>query len=309
MITILSSPKPFKGNDKLNQYRAIESWKNVPNSEIMLFGNSEGINQAGNDLNVKVVNNIKQTDEGLPYFNSIIDYANRYGLFGIQMYINCDIVIDNIETALQFITFKKFLLIGERLDLSKDIFIDIIDKGYKKKLINKLDNNQVKMHGPTGIDYFIFPKGIWDTLPEIIVGRGAYDSALLAHCKRNGIPLIDASLVIIALHQFHDYNHVKKGKNEVFYGNNAKENKKAAGGIFSSNWISDSDYILNNDGLHYWPFRGQKLRNLEITFRHNYQLKYLAIIIRMMRKLFNKGNPLSPPLLNKKKFINALKRN
>ena len=59
MITFLTSPKPFIGIDKENQYTAIKNWKLIAdNVEIILYGNSEGIENAANELNVKIVKNI-----------------------------------------------------------------------------------------------------------------------------------------------------------------------------------------------------------------------------------------------------------
>ena len=64
MITFLTSPKPFIGIDKENQYRAIKNWKLIAdNVEIILYGNSEGIENAANELNVKISYDIV----GLPF--------------------------------------------------------------------------------------------------------------------------------------------------------------------------------------------------------------------------------------------------
>ncbi len=298
MLTILTSPKPFVGIDKTNQYRAINSWKKIKNVEIFLYGDEFGIENASNDLNVQVVKNVDLSDEGMPYFNSIIHHANNVGKYNIQMYINCDILMNStILLALELIKFNKFLLIGERIDLDEGVYIDINKNGYKNELVNNYNKSKVKFHGPTGIDYFIFTKGIWESLPKIIVGRGGYDSALLAHCKRNLIPVIDGTETIIALHQFHNYSHVTGGKKTVFFGSDAKVNNKAQGSKYSGNWVSDSDYAIKNNELVSWVCRGNKLRAFELYIRFNLNFEFGALFIRMLNKLFN-GKHSIPPSLN-----------
>lgn len=56
MITFLASPKPFKGIAKEQQYRAIRSWLAAAKDvEVILYGDSDGIDEAGLDLGVQVV--------------------------------------------------------------------------------------------------------------------------------------------------------------------------------------------------------------------------------------------------------------
>jgi hypothetical protein len=305
VITILSSPKPFVGNDKTNQYKAINSWKKIDNAEIFLFGDEEGIDEAGRELNVRVFKNIIKSKSGMPLFSSIISLANVAGSNLIQMYINCDIIInDTIISALRAITLNKFLLVGERIDLGEGINVDLSTVDYKKKLLQLYREKKIDFHGPTGVDYFIFQKGLWESLPEIIIGRGGYDSALIAHCKREEIPLIDGTGIIIALHQFHNYNHIKGGLKTVFYGEDAMINNRAQGGKYGGNWVSDSDFYIDKDRLKVWKCRGDVLRFVELYFRYNLNFNFGAFIIRVLRRMIKMG-PLIPPNVNYR-ILNSL---
>ena len=74
MLTFLSSPKPFKGKDKENQYRAITNWLSAADgAEVILYGDSAGIEEAGRELNVKVIKDVESSSLGVPYFGAITD--------------------------------------------------------------------------------------------------------------------------------------------------------------------------------------------------------------------------------------------
>jgi len=290
MITILASPKPFIGIDKENQYRAINNWKTIScRYEIILYGNSIGIENAGKDLNVKVVNQIRSTENGIPYFGAIVEHASKYGEYDTQLFLNCDILLSNIDEVLFNVKFQNFLIIGQRIDLSEGTIIDQSISDFeilKKELLNL---NKAKLHEPTGVDYFIFKKNQWNNIDEIVIGRGGYDSALLNFTKKSGIPIIDATNSIIALHQFHNYNHVKGSEQTVFYGIDAKNNLLHAG-KHSLLTISDSDYAINKDEILYFPCRGDKIRQFELFLRYKIKLVLISKFVRLFWRAvyFNK---------------------
>jgi hypothetical protein len=59
MISFLASPKPFTGIAKEHQYRAIRSWlSSGEDVEVILYGDSAGIVEAGRELGVQVVQQI-----------------------------------------------------------------------------------------------------------------------------------------------------------------------------------------------------------------------------------------------------------
>lgn len=101
---------------------------------------------------------------------------------------------------------KDFLLTGQRIDILAD--------GTKR------------LHRSSGMDYFVFRRGMFHDLPKVLMGRAYCDSALVAYCLRKGIPVIDASFALRVEHQFHDYGHVKGGRTTVWQGEDAKANKR-----------------------------------------------------------------------------------
>lgn len=281
MITFLCSPKPFLGPAKVHQYRAIQSWQAaVPGADIFLYGDSAGIDEAGADLGATVVRNVACATSRVPYFGAIADHASRYGKYDWQIYLNGDILLRGILSAFEQILIPQFLLIGERIDLDEDIYVDVSVPEWKTELSGLARLRQARLHGPTGIDYFAFNRGQWDGLQEVVVGRGGYDNALLAYCLRRRIPIIDGTKVVFALHQFHGYGHVSGGQKTVFTGSDAERNYAAAGGKHSAALISDADFFLQDGQLIHNPCHGDKLRHLELRCRFHYKINILGLVLR-----------------------------
>ncbi len=287
MLTFLSSPKPFKGKDKENQYRAIRTWLlAAENAEVILYGDSEGIEDAGRELNVKVVKDIQSSASRVPYFGAIADHAATHGKYDIQVYLNCDILLYGIYMASQVISFENFLFIGQRIDLFQDVIVIEHPDEFKYVVEKLFDKNQLKMHERTGIDYFMFSRNMWKGLKPITIGRGGYDNALLAFCKQHQYPIIDGTLSVIALHQFHDYKHVNGNEQFVFYGPEAKQNLSVAG-KYSLLAVSDADYIMDNYQLIHLPCRGNYLRQIELKWRYIKKWKVASLMLRGVWRIFD----------------------
>lgn len=283
MLTFLSSPKPFKGNDKENQYRAIRSWLlAAENAEVILYGDSPGIEEAGRELGVQIVKNIQSSSTGVPYFNAIVEHAAVHGKYDIQIYLNCDILLFGILSALKPIRFQQFLLIGERIEMSEGALIDINETSWRNELRKLADKGGVRLHGPTGIDYFAFRRGMWQGLPPVIIGRAGYDNALLVYCMKNHYPIIDGTFSVLALHQFHKYEHVVGGLETVFLGKEAFQNFAAVGSRHSATSVSDASYILRGGRIWSWPCRGDRLRSLELEFRYVNGWQKLSLALRLV---------------------------
>ena len=76
-------------------------------------------------------------------------------------------------------------------------------------------------------DYFIFQKNILHWNKDLIIGRDAYDNAIIAHVLRsNRLPLVDFTKRIKVAHQFHDYGHVKGGISAVYSGCDSRINRE-----------------------------------------------------------------------------------
>jgi hypothetical protein len=288
VITFLSSPKPFHGADKENQYRAIRSWLAAgDNAEVILYGNSAGIDLAGESLGVRVEKRVGCAPSGLPYFAAIAAHAAEHGKHDLQVYLNCDILLAGLPAAMARTEFDHFLLIGQRIDLGEGVFVDVSQVDWPERLKVLVAEGKACLHLPTGIDYFGFHRGMWKSLPPIVIGRGGYDIALIAHCMRNGIPVIDATFAVAALHQFHDYGHVQGGGLTVWRGADARQNLALAGGAWSATMVSDATYVFKEAAVSRRPCRGDRLRHLELKLRYEKGWTAAAKATRLIWRVLN----------------------
>jgi len=285
MITFLASPKPFNGIAKEHQYRAIQSWQAAGvDVEVILYGDSDGIAEAGVDLGVKVVKQIDCSPSGIPYFGSIINHAAIYGKHDLQVYLNCDILMSGIHSAMIKINFSQFLMVGQLIDLGENQFIDVTQTDWESSLKKLFDENVLSLRTPRAIDYFGFRRGLFKNIAPIVIGRAGYDNAVLAYCLHHNIPIVDATLAVTALHQFHDYGHVQGGKQTVWSGQDALNNVYHAG-KHSLPSISDSSYVLRNSVVLPWKCRKDRLRRMELIIRYRLGYPTLSLAVRLVWKI------------------------
>lgn len=226
MITFLSSPKPFTGINAENQINAIKSWKrSIKGAQVILYGKAEGLRDVAQDLGVSINQDVKCNEYGTPLFDDIVAHAQRTSSHDRFVYINCDVIVDSsLTSALTSIDLDKFLMVGQRIDLDPNVKVDrdIDDLGV---FVNDLASKGLaRLHAARGSDYFGFSRGLWNPAPSVAIGRGGYDNVLIVDCLKRNIPVVNATLSVIVCHQFHDYSHIRGGRDEVFFGPEAKKN-------------------------------------------------------------------------------------
>lgn len=291
MLTIFCSPKPFKNEADWNQRNAMRSWKEIhPDVEIFVFGTAFGSEDAVAEIGAILVPEIESSPSGAPSFNAMQRYVTKNGQYDLQVYVNCDILLNATLLKAMIMShkhFERFLIVGERLDLSQGTTIDVRHPAWADALVPMAKNGRLIAHGPTGVDYFGFVREAWDGLPPIYMGRALCDQALLHHCLKERIPIIDASQAVMAIHQFHDYWHVPGGKQEVFGGKDLSFMAKEHRLYHSLPTITDADLRFGEDG---WIIQGrrQKLRQWELALRYRYCLNHAALLLRAIQYLGGK---------------------
>ncbi len=285
MISFLSSPKSWTGVALQHQENAVKNWQSLhPDIEIILYGDAPGTTAACERLGVKHVPAIAATPLGVPYFGAITDHAEKYARYDLQCYVNCDILFTRrLLDATQHISFSQFLIIGQRIDLAEGAVMDGAQSDILTALRSLSENGMVTLHSPAGSDYFLFPRGLWQGLPQVVIGRGGYDNALIAFCLKNGITVIDATLSVIALHQFHDYGHVKGGIAEVFDADIILSNL-AYVPKYAIPTLEDARYLLKRGNLVRNYCRGDYLRYLFLKHCYGRQPN-IAKLIRLLWRI------------------------
>ncbi len=269
-ITIFTVPKPFRGHINIIQRNAIKSWTLLlPRPEIILLGDDEGVADAAKEFGIKHISHIKRNEFGTPLVNSIFETARLNSKNEIMVYINADIILtSDFIKAIQYADrqFLKFLMVGQRWDLDVTEMIDFSNQEWEDQISRSAEEHG-RLHPPTGIDYYIFKGTIWPQIPSFALGRTVWDRWLLGQAHLNGTEVINATDVITAIHQNHDYGHLKGGKNEAWEGIEAKRNQAIAFeygsyiNIFETKWILNSNRLVNNplEGIRIGPFLKEKL--------------------------------------------------
>jgi hypothetical protein len=62
-----------------------------------------------------------------------------------------------------------------------------------------------RLHPPSGSDYFLYPRGLFEKIPDFAVGRAGWDNWMIYHARKEGWKVVDATPSLMIVHQNHDY--------------------------------------------------------------------------------------------------------
>lgn len=260
-ITLFSIPKAFV-NDHISiiQENAISSWSKIPNAKVILYGNDEGVFEFAKQKQIDHLPINKLSTLGTPLlseaFNTTIN-SNKNSIIG---YINSDIIITNeINKIIEFVSskFEKWVIVGRRIDLDINSLIQF-DEGWEEVIKLKVKENG-KLHGHSGIDYFIFPSASVSSFPDFVVGRPSWDNWFIYYFLINKIPVIDCTKVYNVIHQNHPRSY------QVF-GTEGLHNFNIAGGTMNLCSIRHCNYKLDVDSNLKFTLK----KNLKGIIRFNY---------------------------------------
>jgi|TARA_B100001079_G_scaffold74551_1_gene64191 hypothetical protein len=285
MITIFSNPRPFTGPFDIIQQNAIRSWKQIkPEVQIILFEDEEGTTKKiANELHVDLITNVKTNEFGTPLIDGVFEKIKEYAKFDIVAQVNADIILSNdfvktINKVCLLLEKNPFLMVGRRWDLDVKKAIKFDSQGmWFQKLINRLPI-EGKLHGMSGIDYWIFRKDYLFDPPPFVVGRPGFDSWLVYKARSNKIPVIDATELITIIHQNHDYPL----KREESFHIECERNFKLVGGYWSAFSLRDANKLLDENGIknHGFP------KIIYSTLSTNYFWRIILMIKRKIHKYF-----------------------
>jgi len=251
MLTLFAIPKPFSGHIAMIQENAIRSWMTLgPGCRVILFGQEEGTAEMAKSLGTDHVQDVARNKYGTPLLNDLFRQAETLSNDPYLCYINADIILMNDAVqSVHSLTHRKkrFLMVGQRWDFDQAEPI-VFNDTWEQRLREQV-SQRGKLHNPTGIDYFLYQRGLWGAVPPFAVGRTAFDNWLIYRARALKIPVIDATPSIMAIHQNHDYSHAGNGYKWVWRGPEAKLNQALAGNGSKLFTIWDSTHILTERGL------------------------------------------------------------
>ena len=288
MITIFSIPREFQQLFNIIQTNAIKSWQEL-GAEVVLFGDDSSIIDAAHKLDVKLLRQIKKNKYGTPLISDALNQIKKIATTDIIAYVNCDIILlADFITTLKAVSFKQFLLVGQRRPLK--ITNQLVgQKNWQRKLLKRIADEKVLPKAGSS-DYFVYPKNISFPMPPFAVGKLYWDKWLFFSAKQKSIPIIDATLSITAIHQQHYFKKTDHGYGEKYLGKEAIFNKNLMPAYTAGMTIIDADYYIVNTQLKkpiLTPFK--IIRQMEIALILAAQkypmLMVLVWLVEMLRKI------------------------
>jgi hypothetical protein len=140
------------------------------------------------------------------------------------------------------------------------------------------------LHGPKGIDYFVFPRGFWNNIPPLAIGRTKWDNWLLYQARLQEAYLVDITQAVMVIHQNHDFAHHSEGKKGVREGPEAKRNLELIGGQSRSFNLQDATHALTPIGLKRvsaFKYMRRRLDTLPVFY------PWLRIPLKTLKKIIN----------------------
>ncbi len=151
-----------------------------------------------------------------------------------------------------------FLMVSARINLDLDVPI-LFENDWRAWL-----RQGCAARGTTGdhtsIDFFVFPKDLYQDVPPLAIGRAWFDQWMIKAAAQRG-PVIDISALTPIVHQNHAYAHVAGGRATVYQGPEAESNFAIYGGQAHRYTLLNCTHRLGPDGrIRKLHFRAERFR-------------------------------------------------
>jgi hypothetical protein len=227
LITLFSAPKPFTDpHIAMIQRNAIRSWTLLPEVEIILLGDEEGLAQAAQEFGVKHLPDVEHNKSGTPLISSMFQMTRENSHSELLCIINTDMILmsdfvetvkrvfnlesDGLPSSLLAPALQNFILLSQRWDLDITQPIEF-SKGWQNRL-SSIVRRQGSLHRPAGSDFFLFPRLCYTNLPPFAIGRAGWDNWMIYKARMEKWSVIDCTPSVMIVHQNHDYNHLPDGQ-------------------------------------------------------------------------------------------------
>ena len=252
MITLFTIPKPLEGEFRRLQENAVGSWRALGTEvEILILGDEPGVADFAAREGVRHLPDVARNDFGTPRVDDIFRRGEAAATQPILCYLNADIILgSDFLPAVRIAAGVRgrFLMVGRRWNLDVEEQIDFSDPAWESKIRDQV-RARGRLEDPSGIDYFIYRRGLWSGIPPFAVGRTMWDNWLIYRARARRAAVIDATDVLAVIHQNHGYGHHPKGYAGVWKGPEAERNMQLAGGLEHYFTIEDATHRLTRQGL------------------------------------------------------------
>jgi len=248
---ICTAAKPFRGHISVIQRNAIASWTKLePRPQVMLFGAEEGTAETARDFGLTHIPEVSRNRHGTPLLADILAQAEEHTAGELLAYVNADIIL--LQKFAEGIArvcarFPKFLAVGRRtnLDITEPLEFG---PAWQQRLQDRLDR-EGRLETHTGIDFFVFPRGVYRDVPPLAIGRVWFDQWFIKRARQQHLPVVDLTAFSPIAHQNHDYCHVPGGRNLGTYGGpEAEENLALYGERPHTYTILSATHVMTQNG-------------------------------------------------------------
>jgi hypothetical protein len=250
VLTLFAIPKAFEGHVGVIQWNAVASWTGLgADVQIVLLGDDSGIAEAAREAGADHVSTVARSDHGTPRLDDALARIDGVARYPLRCFLNADVVLldDFLPAVRQVKAFAStFLMVGRTTDVDVRERLLLETEDVRQALrVKALSEGEVR--GAAAIDYFVFTRGLLDPVPPFAIGRARYDNWIVWRARQR-CPVIDASSVVLAVHQRHDYHHLQGGYRAAYTGPEAVRNEALAlaeGQIYT---IHDASHVLRSGG-------------------------------------------------------------
>jgi hypothetical protein len=240
-LTLFTVPKRFTGHIGVIQRNAIGSWKHLGKDvDIILCGDDEGVGETARELGVRHISNVERNEYGTPMLDSVFRAAHTASETPYMAFVNADIILlPDFVGAVARLS-RSNLMVGRRWDVELSEPLNFLGS-WEGSVRRALETTGVRA-SPLWIDYFVFARDSpLVSLPAFAVGRPYWDNWMIYRARSLGIPVVDATSSVDAVHQNHGYAHVPDSSGTRWFGPEAEANAALAG---------DSPYMSIDHATH-----------------------------------------------------------
>lgn len=233
VITFFTIVRPFRGEFDALQRQAIASWHAaVPGSEILLFGDRDGVEKAARGLGARHIPGITTNDQGTELVSAAFACAEREARHDWLCEVSADVILSaEIAWIVRVLMdYEHPLVVGQRWDVDPDGAPD-----------------SAVLHPPSAVDYFLYRRDTFGEIPPFAVGRRVYDNWIIwAALERWGMTVIDATADLTAIHVNHGYPDWENGQQGLLVSDERAENLRLAQATGCNRWpgVHQAPYIL-----------------------------------------------------------------
>ena len=251
ILTLFTTAKAFAGHTGVIQRNALASWTRLhADVEVILFGDDAGAEEIARELGLCHEPHVERNRFGSKRLDYMFARAQEIARHELLCYCNGDIILlPEFCAALERVRARheRFLMVGRRWDTEIGEPLDFPDAAWGNRLKELARKRGVQQPG-WSIDYFAFRRGLYREMPALVIGRIWWDHWLVWKARKEGAAVVDASQVVTAIHQNHDYAYHPAGAKGVWTDEQSKENYELAGGRWHLLTIDDATHVLRADG-------------------------------------------------------------